>query len=107
MLMEDTNQQYGQKHIVKSNIDYTVIDIDNAPIMESVFDVLTVLQNTDHVILKSNGNSIPNAVAVANIITEDVLKDKSKVQKILLDTLSAAGIGKMTSTIEILLEKVQ
>jgi DNA-binding protein len=107
MLMEDTNQQYGQKHIVKSNIDYTVINIDSAPIMESVFDVLTVLQNTDHVILKSNGNSIPNAVAVANIITEDVLKDKSKVQKILLDTLSAAGIGKMTSTIEILLEKVQ
>lgn len=107
MLMDDTNQQYGQKHIVKSNIDYTVINIDNAPIMESVFDVLTMLQNTDHVILKSNGNSIPNAVAVANIITEDVLKDKSKVQKILLDTLSAAGIGKMTSTIEILLDKVQ
>lgn len=105
--MDDTNQQYGQKHIVKSNIDYTVINIDNAPIMESVFDVLTMLQNTDHVILKSNGNSIPNAVAVANIITEDVLKDKSKVQKILLDTLSAAGIGKMTSTIEILLDKVQ
>lgn len=107
MLMDDTNQQYGQKHIVKSNIDYTVINIDNAPIMESVFDVLTMLQNTDHVILKSNGNSIPNAVAVANIITEDVLKDKSKVQKILLDTLSAAGIGKMTSTIEIFLDKVQ
>ncbi len=107
MLMDDTNQQYGQKHIVKSNIDYTVINIDNAPIMESVFDVLTMLQNTDHVILKSNGNSIPNAVAVANIITEDVLKDKSKVQKILLDTLSAAGIGKMTSTIEILLDKIQ
>ena len=73
--------------------------------MESVSHVLFALRNQDQVILKSSGNSIPNAVAVANIITEDVLKDKFKVQEIFLDTLAAAGIGKMTSTVEIILDK--
>lgn len=111
MLMEDIKEQYGQEHIVKSNDsgsrnDHgTIIHIDDAPVMESVSNVLNILRNKDQVILKSNGHSIPNAVAVANIITEDVLRDRYKVQKVLLDTLAAAGIGKMTSTVEIVLDK--
>lgn len=105
MLMKDTKEQYGQEHIVKSDDD-AIVHIDNAPIMESVFNVLTVLRGQDKVILKSSGSSIPNAVAVANIITEEMLRDKSKVQEILLDTLTAAGIGKMTSTVEIILHKI-
>ena len=105
--MEDIKEQYGQEHIVKSNDgdNGNVIHIDNTPVMESVFNVLTAFRDRDQVTLKSSGNAIPNAVAVANIITEEMLKDKSKVQKILLDTLAAAGIGQMTSTVEIILNK--
>jgi DNA-binding protein len=91
MLMEETTELRGQE--------------GNYPVMESALDVLTILGKKNKIILKSKGNSIPNAVAVANIITEKMLKGNSKVQKITLDTVAAAGIGNMTSTIEIILVK--
>jgi DNA-binding protein len=97
MLMEETTELRGQEE--------SAIQIGNYPVMESALDVLTILGKKNKIILKSKGNSIPNAVAVANIITEKMLKGNSKVQKITLDTVAAAGIGNMTSTIEIILVK--
>jgi DNA-binding protein len=35
-----------------------------------------------------------------------MLKGNSKIQKIILDTAEAPGIGSMTSTIEIILNKI-
>ena len=104
MLMEETTKPHGQEQTEKS--DETIIQIGNYPVMESAIDVLTILGKKNKVILKSKGNSIPNAVAVANIITEKMLKGNSKVEKITLDTVAAAGIGDMTSTIEIILNKI-
>jgi DNA-binding protein len=104
MLMEETTKSHGQEQTEKS--DETIIQIGNYPVMESAIDVLTILGKKNKVILKSKGNSIPNAVAVANIITEKMLKGNSKVEKITLDTVAAAGIGDMTSTIEIILNKI-
>ena len=104
MLMEETNEPYGQEQTAKS--DNAIINIGNDPVMQSAVDVLSVLGNKNQVILRSRGNSIPNAVAVANIITEKMLKGNSKIEKITLDTESAAGIGKMTSTVEIILNKI-
>ena len=63
------------------------------------------LISKNQVILKARGNTIPNAVAVANIITEKMLIGKTKIEKINLDTVSEAGIGNMTSTIEIIINK--
>ena len=103
MLMEGTTETRGQEQTEKS--EQAVIKIGNYPVMESALEVLTTLGNKKKVILQSRGNSIPNAVAVANIITEKMLKGNSKVQKINLDTVAAAGIGNMTSTIEIILIK--
>ncbi len=102
--MEESNEPYGQEQTKKS--EDTIITIGNEPVMQSAIDVLSILGSKNQVILKSRGNSIPNAVAIANIITEKMLKGNSKVQKITLDTVSAAGIGKMTSTIEIILNKI-
>jgi len=104
MLMEETTEPYGQEQTEKS--DDTIINIGNDPVMQSAIDVLSTLGSKQHVILKSRGNSIPNAVAVANIITEKMLKGNSKIQKITLDTVSAPGIGSMTSTIEIIINKI-
>ncbi len=104
MLMEETNEPYGQEQTNKS--EDAIITIGNDPVMQSAIDVLSILGSKNQVILKANGNSIPNAVAVANIITEKMLKGNSKVQKITLDTVSAAGIGRMTSTIKIILNKI-
>ena len=102
--MDETSEQYGQEQTKKS--EEAIITIGNDPVMQSAVDVLSILGNNTQVILRARGNSIPNAVAVANIITEKMLKGNSKVQKITLDTEAAAGIGRMTSTIEIILNKI-
>jgi len=100
--MEETAELSGQEQTEKSE---TTIQIGNYPVMESALEVLEILGKKSKVVLKARGNSIPNAVAVANIITEKMLSGNSKVEKIILDTVAAAGIGNMTSTIEIILLK--
>lgn len=102
--MDESKEQYGQEQTKSEN---AIINIGNDPVMQSAVDVLSILGRKNQVILRSKGNAIPNAVAVANIITEKMLKGNSKVENITLDTESAAGIGKMTSTIEIILNKIQ
>lgn len=104
MLMEEIKENKGQEQINKS--DDTIIHIRNEPVMQSAIELLPILGNKKKVILRAVGNSIPNAVAVANIITEKMLHGNSKVQKIRLDTEAAAGIGRMTSNIEIILIKI-
>jgi len=103
MLMEEIKQEHDQEKI--NNTDETVIYIKNEPVMQSAINLLPILGNKKRIILRAVGNSIPNAVAVANIITEKMLHGNSKVQKIKLDTEAAAGIGNMTSNIEIILIK--
>src|SRR6056300_418014 len=102
MLMEETTELSGQEQTEKSE---TTMQIGNYPVMESALEVLEMLGKKSKVILKARGNSIPNAVAVANIITEKMMNGNSKVEKIILDTVAAAGIGNMTSTVEIILLK--
>jgi len=97
MLMEEVNKPKGQEQ--------TEINIGNDPVMLTAVDVVSKLMNQDKVILKARGNSIPNAVAVANIITEKMLVGSTKVEKIKLDTLEEAGIGSMTSTAQIIIKK--
>ncbi len=104
MLMEESSERYGQEQTNKS--EDAIINIGNDPVMLLAVDVLSELGRKNQVILRAKGNSIPNAVAIANIITEKMLKGNSKVQKITVDTESAAGIGRMTSTIEIILNKI-
>ena len=102
--MDESNELHGQEQTNKS--EETIINIGNDPVMLLAVDVLSALGSRKQVTLRAKGNSIPNAVAIANIITEKMLKGNSKVQKITVDTESAAGIGSMTSTIEIILNKI-
>jgi archaea-specific DNA-binding protein len=104
MLMNETTEQYGQEQTKKS--DETIINIGYDPVMQIALDILTIFGSKNKVILKAKGNSIPNAVAIANIITEKMLKGNSRVEKIILDTVESAGIGSMTSTVEIILNKI-
>ena len=96
--MEEVNEPKGQEQ--------TIITIGNEPVMLTAVEVVSLLINKNQVILKARGNSIPNAVSVANIITEKMMKDNSKVEKINLDTVAEAGIGDMTSTVEIIINKI-
>jgi DNA-binding protein len=95
--MEEINEPKGQEQ--------TIINIGNEPVMLTAVEVVSKLINKNQVILKARGNSIPNAVSVANIITENMMKGNSKVEKINLDTVAEAGIGNMTSTVEIIINK--
>ena len=95
MLMKDSEEQLGNASI----------SIGNDPVMKSTLEVMSLLGQNPLVTLKAKGNSIPNAVAVANIITEKILRDRSHVRKIKLDTDKDPGIGRMLSTIEIILQK--
>jgi DNA-binding protein len=98
MLMEDVNESKGQGQ--------TEINIGNDPVMLTAVDVVSKLMIQDKISLKARGNSIPSAVAVANIITEKMLVGSTKIEKINLDTVSEAGIGDMTSTVEIIIKKI-
>ena len=100
--MEQIKKEYGQEQIKSED---TIIYIRNDPVMQSAIEILQILGNKKKVILRAVGNSIPNAVAVANILTEKLLSGNSKVEKIKLDTDSEPGIGRMLSTIEITLNK--
>ncbi len=82
-----------------------IFNVRDEPVMMEAINVINLLGKSNKAILRAKGNSIPNAVAIANIITEKILKGNSKVQNIILDTDMPAGIGKMLSTIEIVLQK--
>ena len=103
MLMEEVNEPHGQEQTEKS--EDTIINIGYDPVMQSAIELLPILGNKKKVILRGKGPSIPNAVAVANIITEKMLVGSTKIEKINLDTVSEAGIGNMTSTVEIIIKK--
>ena len=85
--------------------EQTEINIGSDPVMLAAVEVVSKLMIQNKVILKAKGKSIPNAVAVANIITEKMLVGSTKVEKIKLDTLEEAGIGSMTSTVQIIIKK--
>jgi archaea-specific DNA-binding protein len=97
MLMEEVNETEGQEQ--------TEINVGNDPVMLTAVDVVSKLMNQNKISLKARGNSIPNAVAVANIITEKMLVGSTRIEKINLDTVAEAGIGNMTSTVEIIIKK--
>ena len=79
--------------------------VNNEPVMKTVLEVLSILGNTDEISIKGKGETCPNTVAVANIITENILKGKSKTGKIIVDSNITDG-GYMTSTIEITIKKI-
>ena len=74
-------------------------------VMKNVLEVMELFGKTGEAIIKAKGTTIPTAVAIANIITEKMLKGNSQIQNITVDSEIPNGIGKMLSTIEIILSK--
>ena len=97
--------QLAEKSLLSDN--GKAIIIDQQPIMECALDVLTNLGNFGQVILKAKGDSIPIAVAVANIVTEKMMKGNSAILDIIVDSENAKGKYGMTlvSTIQIIIAK--
>jgi DNA-binding protein len=104
MLMEEINEENGQEQIKTS--EDSVIVIHSDPVMQSALDAISVLGKYGEITIRSKGNSIPNAVAVANIITENIMKGNSKIHKITVDSEPIQELGRTTSNIEIILRKI-
>jgi DNA-binding protein len=100
---KDSNLSSDVSKVQKEQLP--IFNVRNEPVMIEAINVIALLGKSNKAILRAKGNSIPNAVAIANIITEKMLKGNSKIQNIVLDTDMPAGIGKMLSTIEIVLLK--
>ncbi|MFQ5572681.1 MAG: DNA-binding protein [Nitrosopumilaceae archaeon] len=81
-----------------------VFYVGNEPVMKNAVDLIPKI-GKKRLVLKAKGHSIPNAVAIANILTEKMLKGNSKIQKIIVDSESPEGMGRMLSTIEIIISK--
>jgi len=91
-----------EQKIENSNQEVFIVYDD--PIMESAMEVLEKFNQSNTVILRGKGKTIPNAVAIANIIEDNFLKGNSKIKKIYLDS-EIPKDGKMVSKIEITVEK--
>ena len=105
LLEEANNQNVTASVSVTHYDDSSVFTIRNEPVMLEAINVISLLAKTKKAILRAKGDSIPNAVAVANIITEKMLKGNSKIQKISVDSEAIIEVGKILSTIEIVLLK--
>jgi len=83
--------------------DDIVVYVKHDPVMQVAVDLLQTFARGRRLVLKARGNSIPNAVAVANILGENMLKGDVKTQNVTVDSEAPPGIGRMVSTIEIVL----
>jgi len=84
------------------NATYAVKD---QSVMTEALEVLTQLSSNKKIIIIAKGDLIPNAVAVANIVTENMLKGNSSIQEIKVDSIISEDDGQMTSNIEITIIK--
>jgi len=100
--LEPTHSTFNEKLTAENNIFY----VHDDPVMNSVLDVLSSLGKTKKIILRAKGNSIPNAVSIANILTEKLLRGNSRIQNIKVDSEIVNNDNRMISTIEIVLLKI-
>ncbi|MDC0063944.1 DNA-binding protein [Candidatus Nitrosopelagicus sp.] len=89
----------------ETDLDKDSYFIKNESVMTSALDVITAMSSSKRVVLMAKGDLIPNAVAVANIVTENMLKGNSKIQDIKLDSVISEEDGQMVSNIIIVLIK--
>ena len=79
--------------------------VEYDPIMQSATNALLLLSKVGKIYIKAEGDLIPNAVSIANIIVENFLKNNSKIDTISLDSEISSDDGRMISNIEIIVSK--
>ena len=103
MLTDEAKGPNGQEQTKESD---NVFEIYNDPVMQSALDALSIIGKHKEIRIKARGNSIPNAVAVANILTDNMLKGNSKIKKISVDSEPIQEMGRVLSNIEIIIQKI-
>ena len=88
-----------------SSSNQTPFLVGDESVMKLALDLVDIIQNTGKIIIKGKGERCANAVSIANIITENMLKENSKTERITLDS-DMSDDGQMISTIEIVILKI-
>ena len=103
-MMESKNKSIVAEKVQKSK--ESIINIYDDPVMQTAINVLPIVGKHPEITLRARGNSISNAVTVALIITESILKGNSKILKITVGSEPIKELGGIHSTIEIILKKI-
>ena len=75
--------------------------IDNyKSVMEIAFDILEIIRKNKKIIVEGKGEMCSKAVAVSNILTERMLKETTKFEKIDVDS-EMSDDGQLISTIKL------
>ncbi len=82
-----------------------LVIINQQPVMQYALDTLTELIKHKTITLMAKGDSIPTAVAVANVLTENMLKGNSRILDITVDSESQDGNYALVSIIKITITK--
>jgi len=104
MLIEEDENESPKNTTQDADQDF-VFYVKNDAVMMNAIDLISHFGKTENLILRASGGSIPNAVAIANILTEKMLRGKSKIQKITVDSDLPEGMERMISKIEIIISK--
>jgi DNA-binding protein len=75
-----------EKIQLDGNPEGKIVTIYQQDIVPCALDLLTDLVKYTTVTLVARGQAIPTAVAVANIVTENMMKENSKIVNILVDS---------------------
>lgn len=102
--MSGIEENIQLNHGDSSHDDGKLIIINQQPVMECALDILTELVKNKTISLAARGDSIPTAVAIANVITENMMKGNSKIHAITVDSESPDG-NALVSTIKITITK--
>lgn len=92
-----------EKPLEKENSQH-VFEIHHEPAMGKALDLVSPLCENNQITLNAKGDSIPKAITVANIITGSLLKGKSAVHKVTVDSNPIEKMGSLQSTIKIILK---
>jgi len=104
MLKEETTSDTSNDDSNQDPSEF-VFFVKNDPVMQNAVDLIPHFGKSSKIILKARGNSIPNAVAIANILSEKFLKGNAEIQKIIVDSEIGQEMGRMISSIEITISK--
>ena len=97
---ENFSSNSGQKQILTE----TIFEIGKEPNFVKALELAYPLAKSGEITLKAKGEFIPNAITVANILTQRILKDKCKVHKVTVDSEPIVSMGSFNSVIEIVLK---
>jgi DNA-binding protein len=86
--------------------DESVFEVDDKPVMESVLDALSIIGKHEEITIRGKGKLISNAVTIALIITEKMIRGNSKIHKVTVDSEPIQDLGRSMSNIKIILRKI-